>query len=79
MCKVNNKNTRMTSASFISHLFSSVSIVNFEHVNAGWATTVNHCVILVLTKNISVSSQQTFTCSKSTMKILEKGVIYVQS
>ena len=28
---------------YISHLFSSVSIVNFQHVNAGW---LNRCLLL---------------------------------
>ena len=46
MFKVNNKDTKMTpwrrfgvfvvNFEHISHLCSSVSIVNFEQVNAGW-------------------------------------------
>ena len=32
MCKVNNKNTRMTSMTY----FSTVSTVDFEQVNVSW-------------------------------------------
>ena len=43
MFKVNNKDTKTTGAfvvnfEHISHLCSRVSIVNFEHVIAGWVT-----------------------------------------
>ena len=49
MFKVNNKDTKTTPRRFgvfivnferISHLCSSVSIVNFEQVNNGWVLTV---------------------------------------
>ena len=36
MLKVNNKDTRMTPMETYSTPCSSVSIVNFEHVIAGW-------------------------------------------
>ena len=60
MYKVNNKTTKTTNIehfSFedISHLCSSVSIVNFEQVNTGWDNSwrlkaVNyHCEALHLT------------------------------
>ena len=35
MFKVNNKDTRTTPMAYFTTC-SSVSIVNFEHVNAGW-------------------------------------------
>ena len=40
MFKVSNKDTK-TKPNFehISHLYSNVSIVNFEQVNAGWVNT----------------------------------------
>ena len=43
MFKVNNKNTRTTSVltvnfAQVSHLFSAVSIVDFEQVNVRWVT-----------------------------------------
>ena len=46
MYKVNNKTTKTTniehfSFEHISHLCSSVSIVNFEQVNAGWDAEMN--------------------------------------
>ena len=41
MFKVNNKNTRTTSLTF--HIFSSVSIVEFEQVNIRW-DAMNHIV-----------------------------------
>ena len=41
MFKVNNKDTKMTGVfivnfEHISHFSSRISVVNFEHVNAGW-------------------------------------------
>ena len=47
MFKVNNKDTNgvvlvsLLSTLSIFHNFSSVSIVNFEQVNAGWANYLN--------------------------------------
>ena len=41
MFKVNNKDTRTVNFEHISHLVSSVSIVNFEQVNAGWDIIVS--------------------------------------
>ena len=43
---------------------SSISAVDFEHVNAGWELGTTY---------------QTFTYSKSTTEAPEKGVKYVQS
>ena len=51
MFKVNNKNTRTTSVTLFwcfivsfEHIctFSSVSVVNFEQLNAGWVDPVYH-------------------------------------
>ena len=42
MFKVNNKDTKaclIVNFEHISHLYSSVSIVNFEHVIAGWVVS----------------------------------------
>ena len=45
-----------------------VSIINFEHVNVGWAPVPNNQM-----------TQKTFTCSRSTLETLEKDFKYVQS
>ena len=44
--------------------FSCVSIVDLEQVNVRWEETFSH-------------TQQTITCSKSTIETVEKGVKYV--
>ena len=54
----------------ISHLCSDVSIVNFEHVIAGWVV-----YRLVHAKYIhGLTTQEIFTCSKRTIKRLKNGV-----
>ena len=73
MFKVNNKDTRTTCF--------SVSVVNFEQVIAGWERDqwhdmVHDSVLQVLKQDWP---KLTFTCSKSTTEILEKGVKYIQS
>ena len=40
MFKVNNKDTRATPLASFWYLYSSVSVVNFEQVNADWGTVI---------------------------------------
>ena len=82
VCKVYS-NLRTKTPERFRGLRSDVSLVNFEHIpNSGWNESINdflvdterHCVQV---KHVIHTSQLTFTCSKSTIEILEKGVEYV--
>ena len=69
MLKVNNKDTRrrqlrrsgvfIVNFDHISHLFSSVSIVNFELLNAGWVYCI--CVYCICILELPLSSSFSFS------------------
>ena len=50
-------------------LFSGVFIVDFEQIHVSWVSC----------QTVSLRLQQIFTCSKTKIETLEKGVKHVQS
>ena len=56
---------------FISHL--TLNLRTYVHVHKMF------CMIRCFLNGKMIAAQQTFTCSKSTLDTLEKGVTYVQN